>query len=199
MKSEPLWFRPLSDAEADAPSEEDHSDGAEGQDRVDAVADQGELSVLPVLTFAHDSVENRRRIRNVKAMKTALEATVRMENAVAGAQDWFKRGVQIFQGELNAIGDAKRSLQGMVAKLTGEKPAEDFATLPPARHPQPRPLPAHLLKFPAFSPAPFHSLAHPTSATPPGAPSHHPSPCRFAPFSPASAVIVVVDKKQLPG
>ena len=135
----------------------------------------------------------------IEMVKTALEATVRVENAVAGAQDWFKRGVQIFQGELNAIGDAKRSLQDVVAKLTGEKPPQDLATPPPARHPQPRPLPAHLLKFPAFSPAPFHSLAHPTSATPPGAPSHHPSPCRFAPFSPASAVIVVVDKKQLPG
>ena len=70
----------------------------------------------------------------IEMVKQALEATQRVENAVKGAQDWFQRGVAIFQGELNAIGDAKRSLQDVVTKLTGERPAKDLATRQPDTH-----------------------------------------------------------------
>ena len=150
------------------------------QNAVAAAAGSGQLGLQSLKGVGKGKQLTQGKIEMVKQ---ALEATQRVENAVKGAQDWFQRGVAIFQGELNAIGDAKRSLQSVVTKLTGERPAEDLATLPPARHPQPRPLPALLLTCPAFSPAPFHSLARPTYAPPPGAPSHHPSPCCFAPFS----------------
>ena len=63
----------------------------------------------------------------VEMVKQALEATQRVENAVNGAKRWFQQGVQIFDGELNVIADAKRQLQKVVSSLTGERLAEELA------------------------------------------------------------------------
>ena len=130
----------------------------------------------------------------VEMVKQALEATQRVENAVNGAKRWFQQGVQIFEGELNVIADAKRQLQKVVSSLTGERLAEELAAPPPAPRLQPRPLPAPPRHLPRALPLSRPSHLRP----PPDAPFHHHSPCRLPPLS-ASAVTVVVNQRNLRG
>ena len=116
----------------------------------------------------------------IEMVKQALEATQRVENAVNGAKRWFQQGVQIFDGELNVIADAKRQLQKVVSSLTGERLVEELAAPPQAPHLQPRPLPAPPRHLPRALPLSRPSHLRP----PPDAPFHHHSPCRLSHLPP---------------